>query len=206
MTDETSESLLLTPKKSAEMLSIGRATLMTWVTQGWGPAMIDLTAPGRRKRILRWKWADVLAFLEDQKVREAGTMSGVSDWSDAERYLYAIGTRAILDDLERQQREWRESWALDSTSADEINRQHAAKMTQLEEEHKAWLARFIDGEADQPPQPGRRGRAPDSLIDVSARAAGVLDVEPTLHDAVRLDADDRHPAGPPVRPARTGAP
>jgi len=77
-------------------------------------------------------------------------MSRIDNWDENERALYAIGTRALLDDLERQQQEWRESWALDSTSTDEMTRAHNERMRQLEEEHKAWLARFINGETDEP--------------------------------------------------------
>lgn len=80
-------------------------------------------------------------------------MSRIDDWSEAERQLYAVGTRAILDDIERQAEEWRGSWALDSTSMDEMTRAHNERMRQLEEDHKAWLARFINGEADERPQP-----------------------------------------------------
>jgi hypothetical protein len=76
-------------------------------------------------------------------------MSRIDDWSDAERQLYAVGTRAILDDLERKQAEWRESWALDTTSTDARVREHNERMRQLEEDHKAWLARFINGETDE---------------------------------------------------------
>jgi hypothetical protein len=48
-------------------------------------------------------------------------------------------------------------------------------------------------------QPGRirslcgRGYAPNSLIDVSARAVDVVHVKPTQRDTVVLDAEDRHP-------------
>ena len=42
-------------------------------------------------------------------------------------------------------------------------------------------------------QPGSHGPASDSLIDGSAQA-DVLYVEPTPHDAVLLNAEDRHPA------------
>ena len=36
-------------------------------------------------------------------------MSRIDEWDENERALYAVGTRAILDDLERQRREWNES-------------------------------------------------------------------------------------------------
>ena len=90
-------------------------------------------------------------------------MSGVNDWSQAERDLYATGTRAILDDLERQRQEWSAGAALDTTSADAVVRKHNAKMRQLEEDHKAWLARFINGEADEPaPTQNVAARGPDA--------------------------------------------
>ena len=66
--------------------------------------------------------------------------------------------------------------------------------------------------------PSGHGHAPDSLINVSARAVHVLHVEPAPHDAVMLDAEDRNaahlqpcPVGPgpmpvPLRPARRAPP
>lgn len=106
-------------------------------------------------------------------------MSGVSDWSQAEKELYALGTRAILDDLERQQREWRESWALDSTSTDERMREHNERMRQLEEDHKAWLARFINGDTNELAQRERQGASGGEPASPSAVPAG----QPDLHAA-----------------------
>jgi len=83
---------------------------------------------------------------------------GVIDWSQAERDLYAYGSRALLDRMERQiqdqRREWNETYGLDSTSAAEINRQHAERMRKLEEDHKAWLAGYLAslyGDDDESP-------------------------------------------------------
>lgn len=80
-------------------------------------------------------------------------MSGVNDWSRAERDLYAVGSRALLDELERKRQEWRESWALDSTSTGDMIREHNARMRELEEQHRAWLSGYLkdaSGEADEP--------------------------------------------------------
>src|ERR1700687_4283412 len=49
-----------------------------------------------------------------------------------------------------------------------------------------------------------RGHAPDSLVNVSARAVDVLQVEPAPDDAVMLDAEDRHPAHLQPRPVDPG--
>jgi len=76
-------------------------------------------------------------------------VSRIDEWDENERALYAVGTRAILDDLERQRREWNESYAIDSTSMDEINRAHSERMRKLEEDQRAWLTRFINGDADE---------------------------------------------------------
>ena len=78
---------------------------------------------------------------------------GVNDWDENERALYALGSRQLLDSLDRQIEEWRESWALDTTSTDEMTREHNARMRALEEQHKQWLARHLkglNGEADEP--------------------------------------------------------
>ena len=58
-------------------------------------------------------------------------MSRIDNWTEVERALYATGTRAILDDLERQRQEWNAGAALDTTSTDEMTRAHNAKMRQL---------------------------------------------------------------------------
>jgi hypothetical protein len=72
-------------------------------------------------------------------------VSGIDGWSPAERQLFAIGSRAALDALSRQQEDWRESWSLDTTSTDAVVREHHARMRQLEEDHKAWLAQYLGG-------------------------------------------------------------
>jgi len=77
-------------------------------------------------------------------------MSGVNDWSEAERDLFAVGSRAALDDLERYREELNSGYAPDTTATDEMVKAHNARMRQLEEDHKAWLARFINGETDEP--------------------------------------------------------
>ena len=46
---------------------------------------------------------------------ERAAVMGVNDWSAAEKDLYATGSRAILDDLERQRQEWNAGAALDTT-------------------------------------------------------------------------------------------
>ncbi len=77
-------------------------------------------------------------------------MSRVDNWSRAERDLYAIGSRATLDDLDRKIEEWRSSAALDNTSTDDMIREHILRMRKLDEQHKQWIARFLngDGQAD----------------------------------------------------------
>ena len=70
-------------------------------------------------------------------------MSRIDNWDENERQLFAIGSRAIIDNLERQAVAWRESWPLDTTSTDAMVREHNAKMRQLEEDHKTWLAQHL---------------------------------------------------------------
>jgi hypothetical protein len=67
-------------------------------------------------------------------------MSGIDNWSQAERDLYAIGSRALLDDLERQQREWREGVALDTTATDAMLADAAARSRAAQEETRRYLA------------------------------------------------------------------
>lgn len=120
-------------------------------------------------------------------------MSRIDNWSQAERDLYALGSRAILDDLERQQQEWRESWAPDSTSMDETHRQHAAKMRQLEEDQRQWFSRFIDGEADEPastPDVAARGADDASLSPPSGSSRGHSPGQQPNPPAAELTADD----------------
>lgn len=117
-------------------------------------------------------------------------MSGVSDWSRAEKELYALGTRVLLDDLERQQQEWRESWALDSTSTDEMTREHNAKMRQLEEAHKQWLAGFLkdaSGAADEPAPTQDVAGAEGATVPTGHRPQ-----QPTPHEAELQHAREIH--------------
>ena len=100
---------------------------------------------------------------------------GVSEWSQAERDLYALGSRQLLDNLDRQIEEWQSSAALDTTSTDDMTREHNARMRQLEENHKAWLARFLSGDDEgahtdvQPaPQGASSGRGPATPATVPA--------------------------------------
>ena len=93
-------------------------------------------------------------------------MGSAPNWSPAEKELYALGTRILLDDMERQRRQWAESWAPDSTSMDEAMREHAARMAQLEADQRAWFARFIDG--DEATEAG------PSTTDVAAARIGAM--------------------------------
>lgn len=99
-------------------------------------------------------------------------MSGVDDWSQAERDLYALGSRQLLDNLDRQIEEWRESWALDTSAHDDMIREHNARMRALEEHHKAWLARHLkglNGEADEPVPSHELAGAVDASVSLGHR-------------------------------------
>ncbi len=78
---------------------------------------------------------------------------GVNDWSQAEKDLYAVGTRAILDDMERV----RESMTAEldlyrndaSTRYAEQLAEHEDRLRKLAEDHQAWLRSLYD-EGPQP--------------------------------------------------------
>lgn len=99
-------------------------------------------------------------------------MSGVESWDENERALYALGSRQLLDSLDRQIEEWRESWALDTTSTDEMTREHNARMRQLEEDHKAWLARFLSGDDQAAPKYVAAGGHEDAASVLKDASAG----------------------------------
>lgn len=62
---------LLTVQETADLMRIGRHTLMDWLAARWGPPCVDLAPPGRRRRTLRYSRLDVLRFVEAQKLWEA---------------------------------------------------------------------------------------------------------------------------------------
>ena len=114
-------------------------------------------------------------------------MSRIDEWDENERALYAVGSRALLDDLERQRREWNESYSLDSTSMDEINRTHSERMRELEDQQRAWLASFINGDADEGTQdvgPGLGASAPEPA-PAPERGPG----QPDPHEAELAEAE-----------------
>ena len=127
----------------------------------------------------------------DHRVDYRGqVVSGVDDWDENERALYALGSRQLLDSVDRQVAEWRESWALDTTSTDDMIREHNARMRRIEEDHKAWLARFLSGEEGghedvQPaPQGASSGRGPATPATVPA---GLPNLDP--REAERIEAE-----------------
>lgn len=83
-------------------------------------------------------------------------MSRIDTWDENERALYALGSRAILDDLDRVQ----ESMTADldryrddfTTRQAEQLRAHQDRVRKLEADQAAWLADFIRGETDAPAQ------------------------------------------------------
>ncbi len=79
---------------------------------------------------------------------------GVNDWSQAEKDLYAIGTRAILDGMERARESmtadldlYRDDW---STRHAEMTRAHEDRVRQMRDDHHAWLRSLYDDEGPQP--------------------------------------------------------
>lgn len=68
---------------------------------------------------------------------------GINDWSESDKQLFAIGSRAALDDLQRTREEWNANAALDTTATDVMMREHNARVRELEEQHKAWMASYI---------------------------------------------------------------
>jgi len=96
---------------------------------------------------------------------------GVNDWSQAERDLYALGSRLLLDDMERTRQSmaaeldlYRDDW---STRHAEMTRAHQERVRQIEAAQAAWLADFINGETGEvTPTQDPQGQA------VGASAAG----------------------------------
>ena len=79
-------------------------------------------------------------------------MSRIDNWSQAERDLYALGSRVLLDDLERQQREWREGVALDTTATDAMLAEAAARTRAAQEETRRYLASLAGDDEPSPLQ------------------------------------------------------
>jgi hypothetical protein len=65
---ELDDNVLLTVAETADLLRIGRHTLTDWMAASWGPPCVDLAPPGRNRRTLRYYRADVLRFVETQKL------------------------------------------------------------------------------------------------------------------------------------------
>ena len=61
-------NVLLTVKETADLMRIGRHTLMDWLAASWGPPCLDLAPPGRTRRTLRYYRSDVLRFIDSQKL------------------------------------------------------------------------------------------------------------------------------------------
>jgi predicted DNA-binding transcriptional regulator AlpA len=57
------QSLLMTAAETARELRVGRATLWAWARDGHGPQPVDVSRPGARRRTVRYRRADVLAFI-----------------------------------------------------------------------------------------------------------------------------------------------
>lgn len=65
------DSVLLTFQETADLMRVGRHTLVDWMAESWGPPCIDLAPPGRARRTLRFVRADVVRFIEARKLWEA---------------------------------------------------------------------------------------------------------------------------------------
>ncbi len=64
-------TVLLTFQETADLLRVGRHTLTDWMAENWGPPCVDLAPPHRTRRTLRFIRAEVLRFIEAQKLWEA---------------------------------------------------------------------------------------------------------------------------------------
>ncbi len=71
---------------------------------------------------------------------------GVNDWSQAEKDLYALGSRALFDDMERYRRELSEGVALDTTATDAMIAEAAARTKAAQEETRRYLAQLAGDE------------------------------------------------------------
>lgn len=61
---------LLTVQQTIDLLAVGRHTLADWREERWGPPCIELSPPGRQKRVLRYARRDVERWVEDRKLWE----------------------------------------------------------------------------------------------------------------------------------------
>jgi hypothetical protein len=68
---ELADEQLLTLDETAALLRVGRHTLEGFIAQSWGPPAIDLTPPGRRKRLLRFDRRQVARWIELQSLWKA---------------------------------------------------------------------------------------------------------------------------------------
>lgn len=68
---ELDGDVLLTVQETIDLMRIGRHTLSDWASECWGPPVVELSPPGRRKRVLRYYRRDVLRFIERGKLWQA---------------------------------------------------------------------------------------------------------------------------------------
>jgi hypothetical protein len=130
-------------------------------------------------------------------------MSGIDNWSQAERDLYAIGSRALLDDLERQQREWREGVALDTTATNAMLADAAARSRAAQEETRRYLASLAgDDESPHTDVAGAEGASvpdghrppqPNPHAAELDRARAIADMSMSEYAARRADLGVRAP-------------
>ncbi len=123
---------------------------------------------------------------------------GVNDWSQAERDLYALGSRLLLDDMERTRQSmaaeldlYRDDW---STRHAEMTRAHNERMQRMRDDQAAWLDSFYDdGEPapTQDPQDQARGASAAGSSSPAMPGGGPGPGQPINPHAVDLEESER---------------
>lgn len=114
---------------------------------------------------------------------------GVSDWSHAEKELYALGTRALLDDIERYRLELSAGVELDNTSMADAVREHEQRMSDLAAQQRAWLEDFISGGTSDPASTDPQGQVGASTAGAAPATSGPGPGQPNPHAAELAEAD-----------------
>ena len=65
--DADNESLPPTTKEVQELLHVSRNRLWEWEKIGHGPQPLHVGRPGARRRTIRYRRSDILAFVEGQR-------------------------------------------------------------------------------------------------------------------------------------------
>ena len=92
-------------------------------------------------------------------------MSGADDWDANERALYALGSRLLLDDIDRYREELSAGVSVDTSISDAMIAEAAARTKAAQEETRRYLAQLAGADEPAPAQDVQQGQA---TVDASA--------------------------------------